>query len=309
MELIRGLHNLRPLHRNCVATIGNFDGVHLGHRKILSRAKVLSQALAVPAVAIIFEPQPQEFFAKEHAPARLTRFREKILAMQSCDIDRILCLVFNEHFASLTAEQFIQNILLDGLNIQHLIVGDDFHFGKQRQGNFSLLEQAGKQYGFAVERTSTFSIDTQRVSSTRIRDALFAAHFPLAKKLLGRDFSLSGKVEHGHQRGRTIGFPTANVALKRNRSPLQGVFAVAVYFQGQRYNAVANIGKRPTVDGTRQLLEVHLLDFSANLYQQHLEVIFLHKLRDEQKFENFSALQAQIQCDIADAKQFFEQNK
>ncbi len=309
MELIRGLHNLNESHRGCVATIGNFDGVHIGHHAVLNQLKKKALELCFPTTVITFEPQPQEYFSPEDVPPRLTRLREKILAIREHAIDRILCVRFNRMFANLTAEEFIRQVLVDGLAIKYLVVGDDFRFGKDRSGNFSLLREAGKKFGFEVASTATYYLDDLRVSSTRIRNALSEGGLECAKKLLDRHYDMCGRVAHGDKRGRTIGFPTANIYLHRQKTPIKGVFAIKMEGLAEAsINGIANIGTRPTVDGTRTLLEVHLFDFDRDIYGAYVNVKFLQKIRDEKRFESFDDLQGQIQKDVEVAKLIHAKN-
>lgn len=303
MELIRGIHNIKPQHSGCVLTIGNFDGVHLGHQQVLAQLVKKSKQLALPSVVMTFEPQPLEFFAKAKAPARLTRLRDKIVQLDKLHIDRLLCIQFNQSFANLTAEEFIRDLLVEKLGVKFLVVGDDFCFGRGRKGDFSMLKKAGEQYGFQVVNTESFCLQQERVSSTAIREALANDQLSLAASMLGRRYSISGRVSHGQKLGRTIGFPTANMPLKRTVSPVSGVYVVEALCQdGQTVQGVANIGRRPTVNGERQQLEVHLFDFNANLYGKQMEVFLLHKLRDEKKFESFEALKEQIELDAEAAR-------
>lgn len=306
-EFIRGLHNLRVEHRGSVVTIGAFDGVHLGHQAILKQVVAEACRLGVPSVAMVFEPQPNEYFSQDKAPARLMRLREKLTALFSAGIDRVLCLRFDAKLAALTADEFIQRVLIDGLGVQHLVVGDDFRFGCDRRGDFDLLRSWGEDRGFSVADTATLQITGARASSTRIRQALADDNFELAEQQLGQSYSISGRVIYGQQLGRTIGVPTANVQLKRYRSPLTGVFAVAVKLaSGEICQGVANVGVRPTVAGdAKPLLEVHIFDFDDNLYGQHIEVSFRAKLRDEQKFASLEQLKQQIERDINDARAHF----
>lgn len=306
--LIRGLHNLRPQHRGCVATIGSFDGVHRGHRAILQQLQAQAVALGLPSVVMVFEPQPQEFFAGKNAPARLMRLRDKVRAISACGVDRVLCLQFNLHLRQLSANAFIEQILVDGLGVKSLVVGDDFRFGCDRTGDFALLVAAGQRHGFSVHDTCTVEDGGERISSTRIRQALEAERFDEAERLLGHPYTMRGRVVYGQQLGRTIGVPTANVRVRRYRSPLNGVFAVKLQRVGHDawLPGVANVGVRPTVGGeTRPVLEVHVLNFDENLYGREVEVQFCKKLRDEQKFPSFDALKEQIYRDIEQAKQFF----
>jgi riboflavin kinase / FMN adenylyltransferase len=304
---IRGLHNLRAWHRDCVATIGSFDGVHLGHQAILQQLIAVAAKHQLPAVVIIFEPQPHEFFSGDKAPARLMRLREKVKAFFAVGVKRVLCLEFNQKLRSLSAEAFIQQVLVDGLGIRHLVVGDDFRFGCDRKGDFALLKKAGEEKGFTVTDTCTLQIDGERVSSTRIRQLLEDGDFVAAEKLLGRPYSITGRIAYGNQLGRKLGVPTANVHLRRYRSPLQGVFTVSVKFSdGDLYKGVANIGLKPTVnkDIQKPLLEVHLFDFSQAVYGALIEVVFHKKLRSEKKFASLEELQTQLQIDITMAKDF-----
>ncbi|NHO64944.1 bifunctional riboflavin kinase/FAD synthetase [Aestuariicella hydrocarbonica] len=301
------MHNLRPLHHGSVVTIGSFDGVHLGHQAIIRQVTEKAAELNLPSVVVVFEPQPHEFFSAEQAPARLMRLREKAFALFEAGIDRVCCLQFNQALRSLSAEEFVQQILVDGLGVKHLIVGDDFRFGKDRCGGYSYLAKAGQKQGFEVCDTHTFEVDGERVSSTRIRKQLELANFEEAARLLGKPYTISGHVGYGQQLGRTLGVPTANVHLQRYRSPLQGVFAVrATLPDGRVCDGVANVGVRPTIgEKIKPILEVHLLDFTGSLYGKILTVEFLHKLREEKKFASVDLLKAQIYRDIDEAKAYF----
>ncbi|HWS03529.1 MAG TPA: bifunctional riboflavin kinase/FAD synthetase [Gammaproteobacteria bacterium] len=306
MQLIRGLHNLVPALRGCAATIGNFDGVHLGHQAVLGQLAERAAALHLPTTAIIFEPQPQEFFAPEQAPPRLTRLREKLVALRRFSVDRVLCLRFNRALAGLSAEQFVQQVLIDGLGVRYLVVGDDFHFGKDRAGNFEFLTRAGERAGFQVAHMHSFELNAERVSSTRVRAALRAGDLHAAEQMLGRGYRMLGRVAHGDKRGRTIGFPTANLFLHRYSTPVQGVFAVELYgLESEPHYGVANVGTRPTVDGTRSLLEVHLFDFAGDIYGRQVAVEFVHKIRAEKRFDSFPELKAQIEQDAQQARTYF----
>ncbi|HHQ41733.1 MAG TPA: bifunctional riboflavin kinase/FAD synthetase [Chromatiales bacterium] len=306
MELIRGLHNLRPRHRGCVATIGNFDGVHLGHQAVLGQLAEKAEQLGLPTTVVTFEPHPQEWFFPDRAPPRLTRLREKLTALRRYSVDRVLVLRFDARLAAMEAAAFVERILVDGLGVRHLVVGDDFRFGRNRAGDFAFLRAMGARHGFDVVAMHSFRIDGARVSSTRIREALAAGDMDTAEKLLGRPYRMCGRVAHGDRRGRDIGFPTANLHLHRRASPVLGVFAVEVFgVPGEPVPGVANVGVRPTVDGTRALLEVHLLDFEGDLYGRYVQVDFLHKLRDERRFASFEALRAQIRRDVEAARAWF----
>lgn len=306
MQLIRGLHNLQPEHQACALTIGNFDGVHLGHQQLLKTLKQAADERGLRSCIMSFEPLPHEYFNPEQAPARLYRLREKWCAMESAQIDYFLCCKFNQALASLTADEFIQQILLQKLKIKYLLVGDDFRFGNKRCGDFAKLQQAGEKYGFEVYNSESFCFDQQRVSSTRIREALLADQLDLAAQLMNRPYQICGRIAHGDKRGRTIGFPTANIKLKRHATAVHGVYAV--HMSGENNlsaNGVANIGRRPTVDGEHLQLEVHLFDFSDEIYGQQVCVEFRKKIREEKRFESFELLKDQIIQDSEQAKQFF----
>lgn len=303
MQLIRGIHNIRPQHRGCVLTIGNFDGVHLGHQAVLAQVKAQALARGVPATVMTFEPQPQELFQPDQAPARLTNFREKHMALREQSIDRHIVIEFNRKFSNLPAREFIERVLVDMLGVQFLVVGDDFRFGHGREGDFAMLQRAGAELGFEVVDTQSYRQQQQRVSSTAIRQCLSDGDFTQAAAMLGRPYAFEGRVVHGEKKGRTIGFPTANIQLKRLRSPLQGVFAVQVQTNdGKMHAGVANIGRRPTLNGERVQLEVHLFDFAGDLYGQQLRVVPTHFIRAEQKFANFAQLQQQIAADARAAR-------
>ncbi|OIZ94526.1 bifunctional riboflavin kinase/FMN adenylyltransferase [Candidatus Rickettsiella isopodorum] len=309
MEFICNSHNIKPRHKTCVATIGNFDGLHQGHQKVIQALIKLGKQLDLPICVILFEPHPQEFFYRDQAPARLMRLREKIKFLQFLTIDRVLCLRFNKRLAECSAEEFVKKILIDKLGVKGLIIGDDFRFGRGRQGDFSFLQKLGQEYGFKVFSTPTVLFENERIGSSRVRRAVKQADFKLASLLLGRSFKLSGRVIYGDQRGRLIGFPTANIGLHRQILPLQGVFIVNVYgLASTPLAGVANIGKRPTVNGLRNLLEVYLFDFDQNIYGRFIEVEFLKKIRDEKKFDNLTALKHQITKDVTHAKNYFMNN-
>ena len=305
MLLIRGLHNLRAAHRGCVATIGNFDGVHLGHQAVLDALTGRARTAGLPSLVITFEPQPMEFFRPEQAPSRLTRLREKLEAIACSGIDRVLLIRFNKGFAAVDARAFIKDVLVDRLGIRHLYVGDDFRFGKNRFGDFALLRAMGAHHGFGVESLDTVADEGSRISSTRIREALQDGDLAHAERCLGRRYRICGRVAHGHKRGRTIGFPTLNVALLRRSTPLRGVFAVQVFgLADGPLPGVANIGNRPTLEGDdRFLLEVHLFDFADEVYGRHVEVDFIQRIRDEHRFESFDALREQIGRDVRRARE------
>lgn len=306
MELIRGLYNLRAAHKGCAVTIGNFDGVHLGHQRVLKDVKAVAAEKGLATCVIIFEPQPEEFFLGEKAPARLTRLREKLQLLKTCEIDWVLCLRFNARFSQLSADDFIKHVLVEGLAVKYLVVGDDFRFGYQRSGDFAQLQSAASEQGFALDNIHTITNHKQRISSTLIREALATGDLVAAKRLLGRSYGMTGRVAHGDKRGRIIGFPTANLYLHRKVSPILGVYCVTVHGLGDKpIYGVANVGNRPTVDGTRTLLEVHLFDFDQEIYGRYVRVAFEHKLRDEKRYDSFDELKQQIFKDAEQARAFF----
>lgn len=290
-----------------VLTIGNFDGVHLGHRAMLERLIATARKAAMPAAVLTFEPHPREYFAPAEAPARLTRLREKLELLAECGVDQVYVCRFNARFASLTADEFIERVLVRGLGARHLLIGDDFRFGKGRSGDFALLQQAGVAHRFAVEAMPTIELDEERVSSSSIRAALASGNLTRAEHFLGRPFSISGRIVHGDKIGRTLGFPTANVQHARQRLPLTGVYAVSV--DGLNHRSVfgaASIGVRPTIAaGLKPVLEVHLLDFERDIYGEHVHVNFHHKLRDEAKYATLDALKAQIARDVEATREYF----
>jgi len=304
MQLVRGIHNIKPADHGCVLTIGNFDGVHLGHRRVIEALVSKAKALNCVAAVLVFEPQPQELFSPETAPARLCRLRDKYKLLESLGVQRLICVNFNRKFANQSAEAFVEKLLVKSLGIKHLIVGDDFHFGKNRAGNFKMLSQAGKTFGFDVSDTASYKLSDCRISSTEIRHALEHDKLAEVEKMLGRPYSIIGRVFHGDKRGRQLGFPTANVLLKRRVSPVSGVYVVKVKTITGYFYGVANIGARPTVAGIRQQLEVHIFDFSNDIYGQSIEVVMLKKLREVMKFDSLSSLTAQIKQDSEQAREF-----
>lgn len=310
MQLIRGLGNLSQNLHACALTIGNFDGVHLGHQAILRHLRTKADELHLPMVVMLFEPQPREYFCAENAPARLMRLRDKLRYLKQAGVDMVIVAKFDRTFANLPAQQFIEDWLVRKLNVKFLSIGDDFKFGVKRQGNFALLQQAGEQFGFTVEDSRSFCLDELRISSTAIREALANDDLTLAEKLLGRPYRILGRVIHGNQLGRTIGFPTANIRLHRQVNPAKGVYAVKVRLKsGAFFNGVANIGTRPTINGVNQLLEAHLFDFQGDIYGQWLEVELCHKIRNEMKFASFDDLKDQIAKDVETAKNIFKTDR
>nr|WP_232850057.1 bifunctional riboflavin kinase/FAD synthetase [Bowmanella yangjiangensis] len=303
VELIRGLHNIRDKHKGCVLTIGKFDGVHLGHQAVLRSLIEKARAMQLPATVMVFEPQPEEVFSPEHAPARISRLRDKYEQLRLLGVDRLLCIRFDRAFSQMSACYFIEELLVRQLGIRFLVVGDDFRFGKARLGDFTMLQEEGRRCDFDVVSTRSFRLEDCRISSTEVRSALALSEFSRVEAMLGRPFSISGKVVHGDKKGRTLGFPTANVLLNRCKAPLAGVFAVRVNLNGQTYDGVANIGNRPTVNGQRSQLEVHVFEFTGALYGKRIEVVPVAKIRNEMKFASLEALQQQIRQDADKARE------
>ncbi|MDR2924630.1 MAG: bifunctional riboflavin kinase/FAD synthetase [Azoarcus sp.] len=307
MRFFRGFH--APAGQPCALTIGNFDGLHLGHQALLSLLADRAGERGLPASVLTFEPHPREFFSPLDAPARLTSLREKLLLLGDNGVNHAHVQRFDARFARLGAEEFIQSVLVRGLKVRHLLIGDDFHFGTRRDGDFDMLRRAGHMCGFGVEAMPTLSVAGERASSSAVRRALAAGELAHAARLLGRSYSIAGQVAHGNQLGRQIGFPTLNIALRHRRPVLSGVFAVEVEgLSGERIKGVANVGVRPTVgDAPQPRLEAHLLDWSGECYGAHLRVHFFHKLRDEIRFPSLDALKAQIGQDAQAARGWFSQ--
>ena len=303
MQLIRGIHNIRPEHFGCVATIGNFDGVHLGHSEIIKRLRRMSAERGVPTMLVLFEPQPAEFFVRGPVPARLTRLREKFHLLAQRGVDRLMVLRFNRELAAMPPERFVAELLVGKLGIQALIIGDDFRFGSGRGGDFVMLHSLAERYQFHMEQTMPFLFIGKRISSTYIRGLLHQGYYHEATRMLGHPYCIEGRVVHGHKRGREWGFPTINLDLHRRKSPIAGIFAVKVH--GLRANAlpgVGYVGSRPTIDDPRFVLEVHLFDYDEECYGEYVGVEFIDKIRDDIKFESFAAMAAQIGRDCVSAR-------
>ena len=303
MELIRGLHNLKKLP-GCVLTVGNFDGVHVGHQEILNSLVKKAKEQGVCSLVISFSVTPQTFFGRPQA--RISNFREKHLLLEALGVDKHLLIRFNKKFSEISAGDFINKVLIEKINMKHCFVGDDFRFGSGREGDYSMLEKASTNKNFAVEKIESVSIDKRRVSSTEIRKALTEGDFKAAEAFLGRPFSISGKVARGDQLGRTIGFPTANIGIKRRLSPVLGVYSVLIEHNSKSYTGVCNVGKRPTLGGTKTLLEVFIFDFSQEIYGDSVKVVFKKKCRDEIKFNSFEELKKQIQKDVEKSRLYFQ---
>lgn len=299
MKIIRGITSApKILHSGCVATIGNFDGVHLGHQAILQQVKNTAATNGLTSVAILFEPQPLEFLHAKDSPARITHLRDKVISIAHCGIDLIIVLPFNNHLALLTSEAFVKQILVTQLNVKYLIVGEDFKFGKHRQGDFAYLKNCSKQFNFFVEKSITTRVKSRRVSSSWIREALLNNDFSLAETLLNHPYTISGHVIYGDQLGGKRGFPTANIKLHHTKSLLNGVFVGRVSgLMKQPLYGMVNIGNRPTIGKQKKLLEINLFNFDADLYGKCISVELLHKLRDEKHFASLDELFAQIARD------------
>lgn len=288
-------------------TIGNFDGVHAGHQAMLQRLVENSHSMGLVPCVLTFEPHPREFFTPEQAPARLTSLREKLELFEGFGIEHAHICRFTQSFSQLSAQDFIERILVQGLNAKWLLIGDDFRFGAKRAGDYAMLVEAGQRDGFEVVAMHSVMVEGLRASSTAVREALIAGNLELARHLLGRPYSVSGRVVHGDKLGTEIGFPTANIQLKHNKPPLSGIFAVELSgLQGGILKGVASLGVRPTVkQNGKPTLEVHLFDFDQKIYGSHVQVDFLHKLRDEEKYPDLGTLIAQIGRDVENAKSYF----
>jgi riboflavin kinase/FMN adenylyltransferase len=289
-------------------TIGNFDGVHLGHQAMLAELKRAAVRLGIPACVLTFEPQPREFFAPDQAPPRLTSLREKLELLAACGVDHVHISRFTYAFAQISAEDFIERIIARGLGARWVLVGDDFRFGARRAGSLDKLKQAAPRLGFEVAALQSVALEGERISSTAVRAALAAGTLERAERLLGRSYSIAGRVVAGDGLGRKLGFPTANVQMKRNRPALQGIYAVRLHGAGREaLRGVASLGVRPTVKHQgAPVLEVHVLDFEGDLYRRHVRVEFLRKLRDEEKYADLATLTRQIAIDARNARTFFD---
>ncbi len=314
MKLARSMDSKWIPDGGCVLTIGNFDGIHLGHQMILRRLVGKGEELSLPTVVMTFLPTPNEYFQKQEASPRLFGLSARYLSIRKYDIDVMLALPFNSALARTGAGEFVRRILVQGLGIRYILTGDDFRFGEGRTGDHGLLERFGQQYGFAAEQFHTVSDSSARISSTRIRKALVQGDLNAARQMLGKDYSMMGRVSHGDKRGRQWGFPTLNIAVKK--PPFTGVFAVRVKVDGDEskvdesqneYHGVANLGTRPTVGGLKTLLEVHLFDFDRDIYGRRICVEFIDKIRDERKFDSFDQLKTQILADCEAGKRLCQQ--
>lgn len=308
-KLIRSLYNCTPDHKGSVLTIGNFDGVHLGHQQLIKRAIVAAKERNTFSMVLTFEPHPLEFFQDRPSIPRLTRLREKFFWLAHYGIDVILVLPFNQWLANLSSTDFITQILSEQLSVQHILVGNDFRFGQQRMGDVTQLAALGNQLGFSTETVPTFFLEEKLISSTRVRQALADGSHQLVKRLLNRPYSMMGRIRGGNRLGRKLGFPTANIFLHRELSPVQGIYTVLMHgITDQGLPGVANVGFRPTVDGTRALLEVHLLNFNQDIYGRYVKIEFCEKIRNEIRYPNLDLLKAQIEEDFEDASNYFKKN-
>lgn len=305
MQLIRGQHNLRPEHHGCVATIGNFDGVHLGHSEIIKRLKQQAARHGVPSLVIVFEPQPAEYFARGKIPARLSRFREKLELIRDRGVDRLLVLRFDESLSGCSPPQFVKEFLVERLGIKALIIGDDFRFGAGRDGDFSVLQKLAAQHQFEIEQTPPFLFIGKRISSTYVRYLLRHGFLKEAERMLGHPYCMEGRIAHGHKRGRQWGFPTVNLHLNRVEQPIKGIFAVRVHGLAEgSLNGVGYVGSRPIIEDPRWVLEVHIFDFDRMCYGERIAVEFCRKLREDMDFNSFAEMAEQIQRDCDAAKEY-----
>jgi riboflavin kinase/FMN adenylyltransferase len=296
--------------RGCVLTVGNYDGVHLGHQRMIGVLKLRAAELRCAATVLVFEPSSKEFIDPDGAPPRLTRWREKFLALEAQGVERLVTLQFDECMRAMTPQCFVEQLIVEALGTRHLVVGDDFRYGSNAEGTIESLRAAGQAKGFGVEQIAPFVLDSVRVSSTAVRERLERGDCAGAARLLGRRYRMMGRVVHGERLGRTLGFPTANLRLLRHRSPLWGVLAVRVFGIGSGpLDAVASLGTRPTVNGTEPLLEVHVFDFEGDLYGRPIEVEFIAKLRDEIKFGSVEAMRVQMKVDAAQARDLLSKVK
>jgi len=306
MAIFEDIATFRQHHSGCVATIGKYDRMHLGHQQVLRTLCERARAHGLPAVAVLSEPQPEEFFAPELAPARLTHFQDKIEFLTQVGVDAVYRLNFDRALSEVSAESFVDDFLVAGLGIKTLIVGDDFRFGKARQGDFQLLREKGAEAGFEVIKEEPCRVNGTRVSSTLVRESLQQGDCERARQLLGRYYSISGQVIDGKKLGRELGAPTANLALEMARLPVSGIYSVLVELNGNILQGIASAGYNPTVEtGEVPRLEVNIFDFNEDIYGEHIKVSFVSKLRDEVRFDDLQALKKQIALDIEQARNFF----
>jgi riboflavin kinase / FMN adenylyltransferase len=310
MELVRGLHNISPRHNGCVLTVGNYDGVHLGHQHMIKVLKSRAEELHAAATVLVFEPSSKEFIDPDGAPPRLTRWREKYLALAAQGIDRLVTLKFDEYVRAMSPQCFVDELIVAALGTRYMVVGNDFRYGCNAGGTIESLREAGISHGFGVEQIAPFVFEGLRVSSTAVRERLRQGDYRGTARLLGRPYRMLGRVIHGRALGRTLGFPTANLRLMRRKSPVRGILAVRVFgIEASPLDAVASLGTRPTVAGTDLLLEVHVFDFAGDLYGREIEVEFIAKLRDEVKFDSLDAMKVQMRIDATMARDLLSKVK
>jgi len=305
MELIRGYHNLRPRHHGCVLTIGNFDGVHLGHQALIARTQALARQYGLPVALMTFEPTPREYFDRDQRPPRISTFRGKVRILGELGVDRLIVQRFGRALASMPPERFVDEVLVGGLGVRAVVIGDDFRFGHRRAGDLGLLRRMGAQLGFDAEGMGTVTVGQERCSSTALRNALAEADLTRAEALLGRPYSMTGHIRRGLQLARKLGMPTTNIFLHRPPALKLGIYAVRARVNGQAYEGVAALGVRPTLGFTRCLLETHVFGEPGELYGQAMTVQFCKFLRPEEHFDSLEALAAQMHRDKADAAAYF----
>jgi len=302
MKFINDLKSIEKNRFPCVATIGNFDGLHLGHQTIIKNLKNVAQRLELPLTVISFEPLPAEYFVSNQT-SRIYPLRDKIKRMEDLNVDNFLCLKFNKQLANTEPKEFIESILINHLDVKYLSVGDDFRFGYKRGGDFKLLKEIGLPHGMVIEDTKTQIFDDERISSTRIRDALKNGDITTSNKLLGHKYQLSGRVRHGNKKGRTIDFPTVNLKIPQNIAARNGVYAVTIHgLTKSPLKGVSNIGIRPTLNGTEKRLETYIFDFDQQVYGQYICIELDAFIRAEKRFDSFDDLKKQIKIDIEVAK-------
>jgi riboflavin kinase/FMN adenylyltransferase len=314
MKLVRGLHSFATQHTpvagGCVLTVGNYDGVHLGHQQMIRVLKQRAGELGCPATVLVFEPSSKEFIDPAGAPPRLTRWREKFMELAAQGVDRLVTLRFDDHMRAMSPQCFVERLIVNCLGARHVVVGHDFRYGARAEGTIESLRAAGRSQGFAVEEMAAFVVDGVRVSSTAVRERLERGDCAGAARLLGRRYRMLGRVVHGNALGRQLGFPTANLKLRRRKSPIGGILAVRVHgIRSEPMDGVASLGTRPTVNGVEPLLEAHVFDFDGNLYGRAIEVEFIAKLRDELKFDSVDSMRMQMQIDAARARELLAKDR
>lgn len=305
MRLVRHLSDIpyRDIQNGSIVTVGSFDGLHLGHEQLLARLRSTAEERGMVSVVMSFEPTPKEFFSAERPPARLMRFREKYDGLKDRGIDVFYCPRFSQAMRGISGPDFIRRILIHGLNAKHVVIGDDFRFARRREGDIALLQRISGPLDYTVEQLPSVIVEGTRVSSTSIREACESGQMERASALLGRPYRMSGRIVRGEQVGRSLGYPTANVDLRRRQSAVMGIFAVRVSgLDGGPCDGVASVGSRPTFNGTKPLLEVHLFDFDEDIYGRYIHVDFVARLRGQKKYENVDDLVAQMHVDADNAR-------